>query len=297
MINIEWITAPVIGGVIGLITNGIAIKMLFRPLRPVKIGKFTLPFTPGLIPKERPRIAHAIGQVVGAYLLDTDTLQKALASDSLHEAFDQRVDELIENLGKEEGTADTLLEQKGYKMAVDTAENRAAASVSAYVTNSILEQKIADVMLEEAIQHVLSNLNSMIAMMAEPAIRKSQDSIAQKLNDVIAEKCPGIIEGYLDKEYQNWMNKPVKEAAPLLWQNKETIKEKVWGFYEELLEKQSAKFIEQLNVGGIVEEKINEFDLLELEKIILGICSKELNALVWIGGILGAAIGMVNLLF
>ncbi len=51
--DLQMIAAPVIGGIIGLITNGLAIKMLFRPHKEIYIGKFRLPFTPGLIPKEK----------------------------------------------------------------------------------------------------------------------------------------------------------------------------------------------------------------------------------------------------
>ena len=47
------IIRPLIGAAIGYVTNWIAVKMLFFPLNPVKIGKFTLPFTPGVIPKNK----------------------------------------------------------------------------------------------------------------------------------------------------------------------------------------------------------------------------------------------------
>ena len=130
MIDLKIIAAPVIGGLIGLITNGIAIKMLFRPFHPVKIGKFTLPFTPGLIPKEQPRIAKAIGKVIGDKLLDKDTLQKALASDTLHGAFDKKVDSVIEKLGHEEGTVHEFLEQKGLYLPVDSAVEYVGDNVS-----------------------------------------------------------------------------------------------------------------------------------------------------------------------
>ena len=42
---IEILAGPVIGAVIGYFTNYIAVKMLFRPLKPVKIGDgpFLLP--------------------------------------------------------------------------------------------------------------------------------------------------------------------------------------------------------------------------------------------------------------
>ncbi|MEG0107985.1 MAG: DUF445 family protein, partial [Lachnospiraceae bacterium] len=59
MNELNWIAGPLIGAVIGYCTNYIAVKMLFRPLYPVKIGRFTLPFTPGMIPKGKERLAKA----------------------------------------------------------------------------------------------------------------------------------------------------------------------------------------------------------------------------------------------
>ena len=297
MIDFKIIAAPVIGGLIGLITNGIAIRMLFRPFHPVKIGKFTLPFTPGLIPKEQPRIAKAIGKVIGDKLLDKDTLQRALASDTLHGAFDKKVDSVIEKLGHEEGTVHEFLEQKGLHLPVDAAVEYVGDNVSAYVTERLVSQKIGDTILDYAIEEVLSNLNTMVAMVAEPAIRKSQDVIAQRIDEVIEEQCPDIIKGYIDDEYQKWADKPVRDAAIWLWQKKDIFKEKIWNLYLEILEKKSGRFIERLDVSGIVEDKINEFDMQELEALIMEIARKELNSLVWIGGLLGAVIGFVNLLF
>ena len=47
---IQILAGPVIGAVIGYFTNYIAVKMLFRPLKPIKIKNYTLPFTPGTYP-------------------------------------------------------------------------------------------------------------------------------------------------------------------------------------------------------------------------------------------------------
>lgn len=64
-----------------------------------------------------------------------------------------------------------------------------------------------------------------------------------------------------------------------------------------LMDKKSENFIQELNIPKVVEEKINEFDMAELEKMIMEIAKKELNALVWLGGLLGMLMGFVNLLF
>lgn len=83
MFEIRMIAGPVIGAVIGYCTNYIAVKMMFRPLHPVKIGKFTLPFTPGIIPKGKERLAKAIGAAVGKQLLTKETMEGVLLSDKM----------------------------------------------------------------------------------------------------------------------------------------------------------------------------------------------------------------------
>ncbi|KYH32262.1 DUF445 domain-containing protein [Neomoorella mulderi] len=62
----RWILIPLIGAFIGWLTNVVAIKMLFRPRRPVKIFCWTLQ---GLIPKRQAEIAANIAGVVDKNLL------------------------------------------------------------------------------------------------------------------------------------------------------------------------------------------------------------------------------------
>ncbi|WP_206069965.1 DUF445 family protein [Nodosilinea sp. P-1105] len=66
---------PVIGGVIGYCTNDIAIKMLFRPYRPIYLGKQRVPFTPGLIPSNQERLAQRISDTIMGSLLTPEELQ------------------------------------------------------------------------------------------------------------------------------------------------------------------------------------------------------------------------------
>lgn len=76
MTILEIIAGPAIGAVIGYCTNYIAVKMLFRPLKPIKIGNRTLPFTPGIIPKGQGRMAKALGQAVESTFLQRKTLRR-----------------------------------------------------------------------------------------------------------------------------------------------------------------------------------------------------------------------------
>lgn len=296
-LNWQYVAAPVIGALIGLITNGIAIKMLFRPLKPMKIGNWTVPFTPGLIPKEKPRIAKAIGQTIGQYLLDVDTLTHALASDNLKKALDKKVDTVIETMGHEEETVAQYLAEKGLLDTTVRITDKAGNSISEYIASYLVEQDIGATVLEYAMSEVMSNLNSMMAMMAAPALERAKPSIARKIDETILQECPNIVKGYINDGYQSWLDKPMKEVGIFLWQKKDLIKDKIWELYMQILNDKAGRFIQRLDVSAIVEDKINEFDNAYLEKLIMDIARKELNSLVWIGGLLGMVIGFANLLF
>jgi hypothetical protein len=73
---LSWAAPPVIGAAIGYITNDIAIRMLFRPLREVRVLGIRLPFTPGIIPKERGSLAVSIGRMVSRELITEDALRR-----------------------------------------------------------------------------------------------------------------------------------------------------------------------------------------------------------------------------
>ncbi|WP_335872044.1 DUF445 domain-containing protein [Bacillus sp. 2205SS5-2] len=71
----------VIGAVIGGFTNSLAIKMLFRPYIPIYLGRWRLPFTPGLIPKRRGELADQLGNMVVDHLLTPESIQKRIMDD------------------------------------------------------------------------------------------------------------------------------------------------------------------------------------------------------------------------
>ena len=67
--------------------------------------------------------------------------------------------------------------------------------------------------------------------------------------------------------------------------------------YENFVIKKLSTILGIIDVSKIVKEKINSMDTLELEKLLLLIMKKELNALVNLGAIIGFLLGMINLLF
>ncbi|AZS16519.1 DUF445 domain-containing protein [Paenibacillus lutimineralis] len=79
---------------VGGITNHFAIKMLFHPRKKMMIGRFRVPFTPGLIPKRREDIAQSLGNVVADYLVTSEGLQDMV----LRPSFKQKVEDYLRAL-------------------------------------------------------------------------------------------------------------------------------------------------------------------------------------------------------
>lgn len=87
----------VVGGVIGWVTNILAIKLMFRPINPIKIPLINLEIV-GLIPKRKNEIAQNIGEVVAKELLSIDDIINNAITEEDKIIFSQLVKNKIRNL-------------------------------------------------------------------------------------------------------------------------------------------------------------------------------------------------------
>jgi uncharacterized membrane protein YheB (UPF0754 family) len=98
-VNWDFLLFPIIGAIIGAVTNQIAIKMLFRPYRAIRLGSWRLPFTPGLIPSQRGVIASNIADTFEAQLLSGEEIHSALTGERAREVVQGKVSEMLAGLG------------------------------------------------------------------------------------------------------------------------------------------------------------------------------------------------------
>ncbi len=89
-----FVVLPLVGALIGWVTNYIAIRLLFRPLEPLR-----LPFLganlQGLIPKRRAQIADKVGHVVAEQLFSMDELSERLDMPALQKEVDKQVRQVV----------------------------------------------------------------------------------------------------------------------------------------------------------------------------------------------------------
>jgi uncharacterized membrane protein YheB (UPF0754 family) len=92
---LPWVLPPLLGAVIGYVTNAIAIRMLFRPLIPIRVLGVRLPLTPGIIPKQRVQLAESIGRMVSKQLLTEEAVRRQLVTEDFHSRLEQNIDSLL----------------------------------------------------------------------------------------------------------------------------------------------------------------------------------------------------------
>ncbi len=92
----EYLLPPLLGAVIGYITNHIAIKMIFKPYTEWRILGIKIPFTPGIIPKHRVELAENISKVISTVLINKDTLHSQIISPHAHSVMDKLINTKID---------------------------------------------------------------------------------------------------------------------------------------------------------------------------------------------------------
>ena len=184
MEGLKLLAAPLIGAVIGYCTNYIAVKMLFRPLKPVKIGKATLPFTPGIIPKRKAALAKALGNMVGKSLVGEEEIKEILTSAKMKEAVVSRVTGAIDNTLKENSIkhmAAVVMDEEAYgekkEAVVDYVSERIVEGVRAIdITGIIVNEGSAAVKNMGGMISMFIN-DGVIASFAEPIGAKVEEYI------------------------------------------------------------------------------------------------------------------------
>ncbi len=171
---VNFITTPLVAGVVGYITNKIAIKMLFRPYEP---KWYTLGWQ-GIVPKTRPKLAVKISEIVGQKLLAHDDFLYALENNDIKAKIHNIIAEKLKSLNSKDIHAlirlsnleDKIIDNK---KVINNILNNAAVSVADIFLNKKIDidefrepvfQLVKNFNLEKAIDNQLENtINSFLS--------------------------------------------------------------------------------------------------------------------------------------
>ena len=284
---IGMIIVLVMSAVIGIFTNYIAVKMLFRPYRAKYIGKFKIPFTPGIMPRRQPALARALGEMISNSLVRSEDLKNALLSDEISHTIARG----ILSFPSVKSSALSLFGQEAYEskreVVLDFLTDR--------IMQGILAMNVGEVIANEAANAVndFTAKNPLLAMFVN-------DATVKQLAAPIGEKVTTFLEGdgklklreALVCELEPFEDKPVAEWVS----DTEAFERIVIGLYRRLVDKYAASVASQFHIAEIVEAKVNAMPPEALEALLLSVMKKELNAIIWLGGIIGLILGGVSVL-
>lgn len=302
MFSWSLIIGPAVGGIIGGLTNKVAIKMLFRPYTEKHIGKLHIPLTPGIIPKEKGRIATAIGSVVSENLLSSEVLSKTLLSDETTAKIEQGFDSLVARMQQDQQSLGELilryLSEEELRQLTANTEHDIVETLSSKLTEKALGVRVAEMVIEQVMerleQSVLGRLGAAVfELMRDTAKAKLADNINEMMRNNAHEMVGGLVQG----EIARLLSQPVSKLA----EGREEFfavqaKGAVMRGYRMLVTDNLPKILATVNIQQVIEDRINAMDMKETEELIVSIMDKELKALVWFGVLLGFLMGFVTLL-
>jgi len=309
---------PLLGGVIALSTNWLAIKMLFRPLTEKRIFGIRVPFTPGLIPKERGRLARKLGEAISKHLLTPDILAHKLADPTVWPLPDCTVGDILLGWG--------ITDPAAYIAATISAPAKKAAdavlprAIGGLVT---LPEKFPalDAKLAELTAQVSSNSINPIAglfvkhekiynniketvftYLSEPENQEVlREAIHKGIDSMLGTEPAGDTEDLASMisttsiEAQQQLSERIcafhiKEGAEMLF-----TQEPYASIIRRVLTVAATYLAEHMPIVDMIEQKMAGLDVAETEKILLSVVGRELKLIIWLGGLFGFLIGLMSL--
>ncbi len=215
---LPYVLPPVLGAVIGYVTNYIAIRMLFRPLKPWHVFGLRVPLTPGIIPSKREELARSMGGVVGSHLLTSRDVGRALEKEVFRRELQQAVnDKLGSFLDRDLGPLASLVPakfQERFRELVETLRWKALKALFDYLQGEEFGRSLRD-FLERRSDEFLQR--SPASVLTGPKRMLLMGHLERKVTGVLgSEGTARTIERLVDEQLDKLLgsDQPLRELLP-----------------------------------------------------------------------------------
>lgn len=289
---LEVLSGPIIGAVIGYCTNYIAVKMLFYPRKEIRIGGHKVPFTPGAIPKGKPRLAKAVGNIVASTLLTEEDICKKILTPETETMVVDKVMSLLSANIRENG--ERLL---GSLEKYEICQQNVTDKLTEQVMDALQKLNLAEIITRESTPVIREKVQgTMLAMFLNDEVLASFiQPIGAEIEKYIAEKGSVHIQPQITAKLEAVENTSLLHLCEEINLDEQQVREKVVSIYRNVVGTAASDVIKQLQVAEIIEDKINQMNVEELEKMVLTVMKKELDTIVNLGAIVGGVLGILNI--
>lgn len=288
---------PLVGAVIGYITNWIAVKMLFKPSKAIYIGKFKLPFTPGIIPKNQERLAVGISTTIANSLLNEDILKENLLSEDIKDQISESIDNFLNSNETSPVSLIDLINKTEHSEELNQTIDNLVTTITNSILSTIKEANLAQTIsteVEKAVEdYMKKNLLTRIAK--KPILSSLTENLEPQVNNYIETNGEKLIHDMVEKELTKYLNTSSLDLRDFIKNSNIDIKSIILSLYTSIISSKLSSILDTINITKVIENKIKSMDSKEIEKLVLSIISKELNALVSLGAIIGFILGLGNI--
>ena len=299
----HYFIGPAVGSVIGYITNDIAIRMLFRPHKAKYIMGIHVPFTPGIIPKEKSRIAGAIGKAVSENLMNREVLEKNLLSDDMLSKIGNTIDEFVTTQSQNDETIEEFARHYLTQEDIAAMRGNVTDGVIKMITGKLEDSRLGENIAHMATEHVMEKTRNSLAgrlgaeMLLQPIAQLVEGILAKHINEILQNNSRQMIQGLVTDESEKLMGLTMSSLMSGHDEQVAQIKNGILNAYRVIITEHLPRILEDIDISSIIEQRINDMDMVEAEAIILDVMKKELRAIVWLGALLGCIMGTITSLF
>lgn len=279
------------GALIGYGTNTLAVEMLFRPFTPKYIGRWRLPFTPGLIPKEQGRIAKSLGELIETELFSPQVITEAIHTPEAKAAIGRWLDGLFSAAAASEKTPrELLIETFGAAEYIQKREELTALLCS-FVVKKATEAKLG----ESFARQLSHRTDAILPFLPSGSLEDVYASTLGKLMDrELTKSLPELVETFVYKEAGAFLGSPLGVTISKHKQELPKLKDGIMGLIHTAILGAVPQFLSSGEIRRIVVQRINSLDPRELNRLLKGLMKKELAAIEWLGALLGGILGAVT---
>ena len=274
--------------------------MLFRPHQAKYIMGVHVPFTPGIIPKEKARMAGAIGKAVSENLMNREVLEKSLLSDEMLTKIGQAIDEFVTTQSTNNETIEEFARHYLSEDDITAMRKNVTDGVVKMVTAKLQDSNMGGSIAHMATQHVMEKTRNSLAgrlgaeMILQPIAQLIEGVLAKHINEILRNNSQQMVHDLVVKESDDLMGMTMSQLTTGHDEQVAQIKSGIMSAYRVIITEHLPRILQDIDISGIIEQRINDMEMAEAEAIILDVMKKELRAIIWLGALLGSIMGTLT---
>jgi uncharacterized membrane-anchored protein YjiN (DUF445 family) len=246
-----------VSGLIGFLTNWVAITMLFNPrqVRPI--------FGQGLIPAQRERVIYRLAKAVSDELINEEIIKQKIEENEIIPRYREMAISVTRG----------VLEDEDFRLELKRL-------TSNYVQTVLTSEEVRKRIVEYVVEKIQTYVGEGIGGLALKAYRYVGEEDFKNRIDKAVFALPGQLDLVLDE---------MDSLLDVLPEKIEARSDEIEGWATRVI----LGFIENLDVYSMIMSNMIQYDESRLEELLKNSTNEQLNYIKYLGGALGAIGGFV----